>query len=82
MAQYQATPPPYAAVDPGKTMGIIGLVLAFLCSIAGLIVSLLAYNKSKAAGYKNTIALVGIVLSIIFMVTGGIYGGVNYSRMN
>lgn len=28
MAQYQATPPPYSAVDPGRTMGIVGLVLA------------------------------------------------------
>ncbi len=54
--------------DPGKTLGIIGLVLAFLISIAGLVVSIIALKKSKAAGFKNTPAKVGIVVSIIVSV--------------
>jgi len=69
MAQYQAVPPP-AAVDPGRTMGIIGLILAFFCSLVGLVVSVLAYNKSKAAGFKNNIALAGIIVGAISLVLG------------
>jgi hypothetical protein len=73
----QASPVPggapgYAAPgqDPGKTMGIVGLVLSFLgcLSIAGLIVSIIAYNKSKKAGYKNGIALAGIIVGAVVLV--------------
>ena len=61
------------AVVPGKTLGIVGLVLAFVFAVAGLIVSLIARSQSKAAGVKNTPATVGIVLSIIFIVIYIIY---------
>ena len=53
---------------PGKTLGIVGLVLAFLAPLIGLILSIVASNQSKAAGVPNTPAKVGIILSIIFMV--------------
>ena len=36
------------AQDPGRTMGIVGLVLAIFCSLIGLVVSIIAFNKSKA----------------------------------
>ena len=55
---------------PGKTLGIVGLVLAFVFALAGLIVSIIAGNQSKAAGYKNTPAKVGVILSIVFLVLG------------
>ena len=55
---------------PGKTLGIVGLVLAFLAPLIGLILSIVAANQSKKAGVKNTPATVGIVLSIIFLVIG------------
>jgi hypothetical protein len=61
------TPGP-APVSDGKTLGIVGLVLAFVFSIAGLIVSIIASNQSKAAGVPNTPAKVGIILSIIFLI--------------
>lgn len=49
--------------DPDNTLGIIGLVLVFVCGgVVGLIVSLIALNKSKKRGYKNTIALIGVIL--------------------
>lgn len=67
MAYYQAAPPP-AAADPNRTLTIVGFVLAFLCSLAGLIISIIAYNKSKAVGYKNNLALAGIVIAAVFMV--------------
>lgn len=58
------------AEDPGRTMGIIGLVLAFLAPLIGLIVSIIARGKSKAAGFKNGLATGGIIVSIVMMVLG------------
>lgn len=56
--------------DPGKTLGIVGLVLAFVIPIAGLIVSILAKIKSRRAGYSNGLALAGIIISAISLVIG------------
>ena len=72
MAYYQAAPPP-AAADPNRTLTIVGFVLAFLCSLAGLIISIISYNRSKAVGYKNNLALAGIIIAAVFMVGGLIY---------
>ncbi|GAB3160649.1 hypothetical protein GCM10027059_09090 [Myceligenerans halotolerans] len=77
--QASPTPQPYGqqpmagAEDPGKTLGIVGLVLAFVFTLAGLIVSIIARNKSKAAGFDNAFAKWGIILSIVFMVLGVIF---------
>jgi hypothetical protein len=67
------TTPAPAPVADGKTLGIVGLVLAFLIPLAGLIVSIIAGNQSKAAGVENTPAKVGVILSIVFMVLGIIF---------
>lgn len=69
MAYYQAAPPP-AAADPNRTLTIVGFVLAFLCSLAGLIISIISYNRSKAVGYKNNLALAGIIVSAALIVIG------------
>jgi hypothetical protein len=61
------------AQDPGRTMGIVGLILAIFCSLIGMVVSIIAYNKSKAAGFKNNIALAGIIVGAVFFVLGLIY---------
>ena len=81
MASYQPPPPPGypgqpAGQDPGRTLGIVGLVLSILglgcglSAVAGVIVSAIGLNKSKAAGYKNTLALVGLILGVVFIVLG------------
>ena len=70
MAQYQAVPPPPAAQDPGRTLGIVGLILAFFCSLIGMIISIVAYRQSAQAGYKNNIALAGIIVGAVFLVLG------------
>ena len=63
---FQPSQPLQTVEDPGKTLGIIGLVLAFTgMSIIGLVLSIIGYKKSKAVGMKNTIALVGIWLNAI-----------------
>ncbi len=65
-------PAPLPASD-GKTLGIVGLVLAFLFSLAGLIVSLIARGQSKKAGVANGPATAGIIISIIGLVIGLIW---------
>lgn len=76
------TPPPAAAPAaapgdyPGKTLGIVGLILSILVAIVGLIVSAVALSKSKKAGYKNTPAVVGIVLGILGTIGWLIFWGV------
>ena len=56
----QAAPAPqyYGAPveDPGKTLGIVGFVLAFVFSIAGIVVSAIAKKRSREAGYDNQLA--------------------------
>lgn len=65
------TPAPGPApVSDGKTLGIVGLVLAFVFPLAGLIVSIIARNQSKAVAVENTPAKIGLILSIIFLVLG------------
>ncbi|MHA7304664.1 DUF4190 domain-containing protein [Arthrobacter sp. TMN-49] len=63
---------PYGAPaeDPGKTLGIIGLVLCFVFALAGLIVSIIAKKKSTEAGFTNTPANVGVILGWIFTILG------------
>ncbi|WP_052663603.1 hypothetical protein [Psychromicrobium lacuslunae] len=62
----QGSYPPAAGGDfPGKTLGIVGLVCAILFSVVGLIISIIANNQSKKAGFKNTPAFVGIIIGII-----------------
>jgi hypothetical protein len=70
MTQYQPGPANPAAPLPGKTLGIVGLVLSILCGLIGAIVSFIAYRQSQAAGWKNNVALAGIVIGVAFFVIG------------
>jgi hypothetical protein len=70
----QAPAPGYAAPieDPGKTLGIVGFVLAFVFAVAGIVVSAIARKKSREAGFDNQLAKWGLILSIIFTALGAI----------
>lgn len=61
---------PAPAQSDGKTLGIVGLILAFFVSLAGLIVSIIARNQSKKAGVSNGPATAGIIISIIGLLIG------------
>ncbi len=52
--------------NPGKTLGIAAFILAFFCSIVGLILGIVALRKSKKVGQSNGFALAAIIISIIF----------------
>jgi hypothetical protein len=75
----QGNQQPYGAPpaeDPGKTLGIVGLVLSFFTALIGLIISIVAYRQSKKAGFRNTPALVGIIVGSVATVVGLIVGAV------
>jgi uncharacterized membrane protein len=61
-------PDPYApsavpvAVDPGRTLGIVGLVLSFVAALVGLVVSAIALRTSRRAGFRNGVALAGVIV--------------------
>ena len=77
MANYQAAPAP-TAEDPGKTLGIVGLVLAIVAPVIGIIVSAIARSQSKKAGFENQLAKIGIIVGIVLTVLG-VVGGIVYA---
>ncbi|WP_454042958.1 DUF4190 domain-containing protein [Cellulosimicrobium sp. Marseille-Q8652] len=68
------------AQNPGKTLGIVGFILSFLgcLSIVGIILSIVALNKSKKAGYGNGLAIAGIIVGILVLIGTVIFGWVTY----
>jgi len=69
MAEYRATPTSSTPADyPGKTLGIVGLVLAIVAPLIGIIVSAIALNQSKKAGFENKLAKIGLIVGIVLTV--------------
>lgn len=77
--QYQPGQQPAAlpADYPGKTLGLVGLILAIVVPLVGLILSIVAQNQSKAAGYPNQLAKIGVIIGAILLVLG-IIGSILY----
>ncbi|MFD6133935.1 hypothetical protein [Isoptericola sp. NPDC060257] len=71
-ASYPAYPA-YAPEPPGRTMGIVGFILAFVISPAGIVVSAMALSESKKAGVDNPLGKWGLWLSIIFTSIAVLY---------
>ncbi|GAA3899564.1 DUF4190 domain-containing protein [Microbacterium invictum] len=64
-------------VNPGKTMGIVALILAIVpigLQLVGLILGIVALVQSKKAGQKNGMALAAIIVSSVLIVLGVIVG--------
>lgn len=60
---------PSVAVNPGKTLGIVSLILSIVgVGLVGLILGIIGLNKSKAAGQKNGLALAGIIVGALNIV--------------
>lgn len=64
---------------PGKTLGIVGLVLAIVFNLIGLIISIVALQQSKAAGFKNTPAKIGIIVGAVLFVLGIIISIISFA---
>lgn len=72
---YQNGYPAPAQQDPGKVMGILSIVFPFVfLGLVGLILGIIGLNKSKKAGFKNTPAVIGIVLSVLAIIGSIILG--------
>lgn len=71
----QPTPQPTntgeGSENPGKTLGIISLVLGIIgMGLVGLVLGIIGLKKSKKVGMSNSLAVAGIVVSVISMVIG------------
>jgi hypothetical protein len=64
------TVPESLAEYPGRTMGVVALVLAFFHQIPALILGIIAWVWSQKAGYSNTPAKVAVAVSAALMVLG------------
>lgn len=60
-------PAPVGLDYPGKTLGIVGLVVAVFFTFVGSIISFVAWRQSRAAGYRNTPALIGFSLGLVLL---------------
>ena len=49
----------------GWILILVAEVISFVCAIAGIILGVLGSKKSAAAGYKNILAKIGMILSIV-----------------
>lgn len=67
--QINQTQPTQPTTTPGKVMGIVGFILAFVgLGLIGLILSIIATMKAKKAGIKNRLAFAGIILNAVSMI--------------
>ena len=64
--QYGAAP----ASDPGRVLGIIGLITAIIpCTWwIGLILSIIGFVLSRRVGIKNNLALAGIIVAAVWLI--------------
>ena len=57
-------------VNPGQTMGIMGILFAFLgLGPIGVIFSIIATHQSARAGASTTLGIFGIALNIVAAIT-------------
>ena len=76
---YPTAPPAPAgeapgAPVPGKTLGIVALIVAFFANIIGLILGIVALVQSRRAGVKNTPAVWAIIVGSVLLVLSIIVG--------
>lgn len=60
-----------APVNPGKTMGIVSLILSIIgIHLIGVILGFVGLSQSKKAGQKNGFALAGVIIGFIGLILG------------
>lgn len=62
---YGTAPGALPADYPGKTLGLVGLILAIVAPLIGLILSIVARKQSKEAGFPNQLAKIGVIIGAI-----------------
>ncbi len=56
--------------DPGQGMAVAALICAVLIPLVGLILAVVARGRSRAAGYRNTLATWALGVSIALLSLG------------
>jgi type II secretory pathway pseudopilin PulG len=70
-APQQPNQPAVTQSNPGKTLAIVGFIFAFVAlQLVGLPLSIVALVKSRKAGFKNPLAVAGIILNVVFLLIG------------
>lgn len=71
-APYYPQPGYVPAAAPGKTLGIVGFILALLgpLTFVGLILSIIAFVQSRKANVPNGLALAGIIIGAVGTLIG------------
>lgn len=68
------TPPTSVAVVapeyPGQSLGITGLVFAFVLPLVGLVLGVISYNWSKKAGVANGPARAAVIVGGVLLAAG------------
>lgn len=68
LPQYQ--PAPAADRNAGRTVGIIGLIFAFLFPLVGLILGIVSIVQAKNGGGSKGLGLAATIISAVFMIIG------------
>ena len=55
---------------PGQSLGITGLVLAFVLPLVGLVLGVIAWNWSKKAGEQNGPARAAVIVGGVILAAG------------
>jgi len=72
--QQPSQPQPAAAPqvqreDPGKTLGIVSIVLDFVgFALIGIVLGVMSKKKSKEAGFDGSLGNIGMIIGIVFVV--------------
>ena len=55
---------------PGRTLGIVALIVAIFFNVIGLILGIVALVQSRKAGHKNGFAVAAIIVGAVLTVLG------------
>ncbi|MEZ3158672.1 hypothetical protein AB1K56_17270 [Microbacterium sp. BWR-S6Y] len=61
---------PASGPVPGRTLGIVALVVAIFFNVIGLILGIVALVQSRKAGHKNGFAVAAIIVGAVLTVIG------------
>jgi len=68
------TPPPPGTDYPGKTLGVVGLIVAIFANVIGIVISAIALDQSKRAGFRNDPAKAGVIVGSVLLGVGLLVG--------
>lgn len=67
--------PAPAGNDKTTLFGVLGLIIGLLCcSPAGIVLGALSINQAKKHGSSPTLGYVALIVSIVALIAGIIYG--------